>query len=43
MRPRPVPTVLGVAYAAFLDTNGHDFAANMDRAFTLLDAGLPLE
>lgn len=35
--------VLGVAFAAFLETDGRDFATNMDRAFALLDAGLPLD
>jgi AcrR family transcriptional regulator len=35
--------VLGVAFAAFLHTDGRDFATNMDRAFALLDAGLPMD
>jgi len=35
--------VLGVAFAAFLKTDGQDFTTNMDRAFALLDAGLPLD
>jgi len=35
--------VLGVAFAAFLGADGRNFAANMDHAFTLLDAGLPLD